>query len=50
MGRLSSWACVISDPSRHPLTMASEAASETMDTAESLTELQRKPLCLAEHV
>ena len=30
--------------------MASEAASETMDTAESLTELQRKPLCLAEHV
>jgi len=50
MGRLSLWANVISEPSRQPLTMASEAVSETMDTADSLTELQRKPVCLAEHV
>ena len=49
MDRLSSWANVISDTSRQPLTMASEAVSETLDTADSLTEFQRKPVCLAEH-
>ena len=49
MGRLSLWVNVISDPSRQPATMASEAVSEAMYTADSVTELQRKrkPVCLA---
>jgi hypothetical protein len=38
---------VVSDPSRPRLTMASEAVSGTMDTTDRLTELQRKPVCLA---